>query len=78
MAAPQEPGRELTEQELEEQAAVDLPDREAMSVLRLGLEDIGNFAMPINEANAVNNLSNQSVAMADAQQVVIVDQDYQD
>ena len=78
MAGPHEPGRELTEQELEEQAAVDLPDREAMSILRLGLEDIGNFAMPINEANAVNNFSNQSVAMASAEQVVIVDQDYQD
>jgi hypothetical protein len=69
---------ELSEEQLAEQEALDLPDREAMSILRLDLANVDNFAMPINEAYAVNNYSNQSVAMADADQVVIIDQDAQD
>jgi hypothetical protein len=72
--------QELTPQEIGEEEVVDLPDREAMSLLQLGIEDIGNinFAMPINEATAVNNYSNYSVAMADADQVVVVDQGLED
>ena len=65
----------LSQEELEAESALDLPDREAMSVLRLGLEDVGNFAMPINQAIAANNYTVDSVAMADADQVVIIDQD---
>jgi hypothetical protein len=68
---------QLSEEQLAEQEAVDLPDREAMSILKLDIANVDNFAMPINEAYAVNNFSNQSVAMADAEQVVIVDQDAQ-
>ena len=65
----------LNEEEVAEESAVDLPDREAMSILRLNLEGVDNFAMPINEAFAINNYSNASIAMADADQVVIIDQD---
>lgn len=64
----------LDDDELAGETAQDLPDREAMSVLRLGIEDVDNFAMPINEATAINNYANQSIAMADADQVVIIDQ----
>jgi hypothetical protein len=67
--------RELRPEEVAEEAAVDLPDREAMSVLRLDIEGVDNFAMPINEAFALNNYSTSSIAMADADQVVIIDQD---
>jgi len=67
--------RELSKAELTEESALDLPDREAMSVLKLNVVDVDNFAMPINEAFALNNYSNQSIAMAQADQVVIVDQD---
>jgi hypothetical protein len=70
--ATEQPG--LTDAELAQEEASGLPDREAMSILNLGLEDIGNFAMPINEATAINNYSNQSIAMADADQVVIIEQ----
>jgi hypothetical protein len=66
---------ELRPEEVAEEAAVDLPDREAMSVLRLDIEGVDNFAMPINEAFALNNYSTSSIAMADADQVVIIDQD---
>jgi hypothetical protein len=68
----------LDEQQLAEEAATDLPDREAMSILNLSLSGVDNFAMPINEATAVNNYSNQSIAMADADQVVIIDQAAED
>jgi hypothetical protein len=64
----------LSEEELSEEEATNLPDREAMSILRLSLDGVDNFAMPINEATAVNNYSDQSVAMADADQVVIIEQ----
>jgi hypothetical protein len=72
---PQEPPTELSADELAAESSNELPDREAMSVLRLSIEGVDNFAMPINEAIAINNNSDQSIAMADAQQVVIVDQD---
>jgi hypothetical protein len=67
--------RDLSPEDLSEEEAKDLPDREAMSVLRLNLEGVDNFAMPINEAFALNNYSNASIAMADADQVVIIEQD---
>jgi hypothetical protein len=66
---------ELSAEQLDGETVVDLPNREAMSVLRLDLNGIDNFAMPINEAYAINNNTISSVAMADADQVVIVDQD---
>jgi hypothetical protein len=72
----QQPDRQhaLSDEQLAEESAVDLPDREAMSVLRLNITDVDNFAMPINEAFAINNYSSDSIAMADADQVVIIDQ----
>jgi len=69
-AAP--PGNDLSREELAAEAAIDLPDREAMSTIDGVIAD--NLAMPINEATAANVDSNYSVAAADAQQYVIVDQ----
>lgn len=64
----------LTGEELEAQTAEALPDKEAMSRIDLGGLGIDNFAMPINEAIAINNDSTQAWAIADADQVVILDQ----
>jgi hypothetical protein len=68
-------GRPLSPEELEAEAAVDLPDREAMTTIQgpIGLDN-GNVAIPINEATAANVNSDYSVAIADADQFVIVDQ----
>src|SRR5688572_5384699 len=65
----------LSEEELEAESVVELPDREAMSTIQgpIGLEN-GNVAIPINEATAANVNSDYSVAIADADQFVIVDQ----
>jgi type II secretory pathway component HofQ len=65
---------ELSEQELAEQTGRALPDREAMSTISTDLTGIDNFAMPINEALAINNQSVNSVAYADADQTVIIGQ----
>jgi hypothetical protein len=66
----------LTDEELEAQDAAALPEREAMSTIKAsGLGSaIDNFAMPINEAIAINYESVSSVAIADADQIVILDQ----
>ena len=64
----------LSSEELEAQDASALPDREAMSTVGLDLSGIDNFAMPINEALAINNQSVDSVAIADADQTVIIGQ----
>ena len=69
---PLKPG--LTSDELEAQDAAALPDREAMSTVGLDLSGIDNFAMPINEALAMNIQSTDSVAIADADQTVIIGQ----
>jgi hypothetical protein len=65
----------LSEEELEAESVVELPDREAMSTIQgpIGLDN-GNVAIPINEATAANVNSDYSVAIADADQFVIVDQ----
>jgi hypothetical protein len=68
----QDPG--LSAAELEAQDASALPEREAMSTVGLDLTGIDNFAMPINEALAINNQSIDSVAIADADQTVIIGQ----
>ena len=62
--------RKLTPAEVAEQQATDLPDREAMSIIAIG----DNVAVPVNEATAVNYQSDYSLAVADADQIVIVDQ----
>ena len=66
----------LPEEELSAEEAAPLPDREAMSTIHgNGLSALAdNFAMPINEAIAINNESSYSVAIADADQIVIIDQ----
>jgi hypothetical protein len=60
--------RELSAEELEEQEAADLPDREAMSLVN------ANLAIPINAAVAANVLSDGAVAYADATQDIPIDQ----
>ncbi len=64
----------LSDEELDAQHVAALPDREAMSTVGLDLTGIDNFAMPINEAVAINNQSVNSVAVADADQTVIIGQ----
>jgi len=54
--------RELTPEELAEQEAAELPDREAMSLVN------ANIAAPVNAAVALNALSDNSVAYANAEQ----------
>jgi hypothetical protein len=60
--------KELSEQELQEQTAAELPDREAMSLIN------ANVAAPINAAVAANVLSDGSIAYANAEQDVTIDQ----
>jgi hypothetical protein len=65
----------LSEAELAAQDGAPLPEREAMSTIRGGMgAAIDNFAMPINEAIAINYESVDSVAIADADQIVIIEQ----
>ncbi len=70
------PASHLTDAELQREGAEVLPDREALSTIRgAGLDGLfDNFAMPINEAIAINNESVQSYAIADADQIVILNQ----
>jgi hypothetical protein len=64
----------LSEQELAAEGGQALPDREAMSTITPDLSNVDNFAMPINEAIAINMQSDQSVAYADADQTVVLGQ----
>ena len=52
----------LSKAELAKQGATELPDREAMSLVN------ANIAAPVNLAAALNVLSDNSIAYADAQQ----------
>lgn len=58
----------LSPEELEEQDAEQLPDREEMSLIN------ANLAAPVNAAVAANILSDHSVAYANAEQDVDIDQ----
>jgi hypothetical protein len=58
----------LTSEEIEAEAAEELPDRDAMSLVNL------NLAAPINAAVAANVLSDNSVAYADATQTAPITQ----
>ena len=58
----------LTDEELEAQAGEELPDREAMSLID------ANIAAPVNAAVAANVLSDNSIAYANAEQNVDIDQ----
>jgi len=68
------PAGALSPDELSAEQATDLPDREAMSVFGQFPSSLENFAMPINTAEAANFYSTSSVAAADADQIVILDQ----
>jgi hypothetical protein len=59
---------ELTQDELEGQEGDQLPDREAMSLVN------ANIAIPINAAVAANVLSDDAVALANAEQEAAIDQ----
>lgn len=63
-----DPKSELSPDELEAEGAEQLPDREAMSLLS------GNVAAPVNAAAALNVLSDNSTAVANAEQTVDIDQ----
>ena len=66
---------ELTADEMDAESAAALPNREAMSTIHADLgAGIDNFAMPINEATAINIASTDSYAIADADQIVIIEQ----
>jgi len=60
--------RELSQEELQAQEGSELPDREAMSLVN------ANLAAPINVAAALNVLSDNSVAYANAEQTAPIDQ----
>jgi hypothetical protein len=59
---------ELTQEELDAQSPEELPDREAMSLID------ANVAAPVNAAVAANILSDGSIAYANAEQNVDIDQ----
>ncbi len=61
-SADQPQKNELSDEELKTQGGEALPDREAMSLLDL------NLAAPVNAAVAANVLSDNSTAVAEAQQ----------
>ena len=60
--------QELSQEELDAQGAEQLPDREAMSLID------ANVAAPVNAAVAANILSDDSIAYANAEQNVDIDQ----
>jgi hypothetical protein len=64
----EEINQELTDEELAQQDAAELPDREAMSLIN------ANIAAPINAAVAANVLSDNSVAYANAEQTAPITQ----
>ena len=60
--------KELSSDELDEQGGEQLPDREAMSLIN------ANVAAPVNAAVALNALSDDATAVANAEQTVDIDQ----
>ena len=63
---------ELCDEELAIERAQALPAREALSTVGMDPTGWENFAMPINEALALNYESTDSIAFAEADQTVIV------
>jgi hypothetical protein len=63
-----EPTGEHSTAELEDQQVAELPDREAMSLID------ANVAAPVNVAAALNVLSDDSIAYANAEQTADIDQ----
>ena len=69
MADQEEKGyKQLTREELNEIAGEELPERAAMSLIN------ANVAAPINAALALNVLSDNSVAYANAEQTAPIEQ----
>ncbi len=64
----------LSDAELDAETADLLHERQALSKVGLDLSGVDNFAMPINEATAMNIASSDSIAYADADQIVIINQ----
>jgi hypothetical protein len=60
--------RKLTREELDELAGEPLPERAAMSLIN------ANVAAPVNLAAALNVASDDSIAYANAEQNVTIDQ----
>jgi hypothetical protein len=60
--------RKLSREELDALAGEALPDRAAMSLIN------ANVAAPVNAAVALNALSDNSVAIANAEQTATIDQ----
>ena len=58
----------LTREELNEMAGEELPERAAMSLIN------ANVAAPVNAAVALNALSDNSAAIANAEQTADIDQ----
>ena len=67
-AQEQEGYRKLSRQELDELAGEPLPEKAAMSLIN------ANIAAPINAALALNVASDDSIAYANAEQNVTIDQ----
>lgn len=63
--------QELSAEELEAQGGEQVPDREEMSLVD------ANVAAPVNAAVAANVLSDDSIAYANAEQTVDIDQSNQ-
>jgi hypothetical protein len=59
---------DLAAEELEQQNGEELPEREAMSLID------ANVAAPLNAAAALNVLSDDSTAVANAEQATDIDQ----
>jgi len=64
----QPPREQLSQDELDQEAVAELPDREAMSLIN------ANVAIPVNAAVAANVLSDGAVSYADATQDSVIDQ----
>ena len=60
--------RALTREELDKLAGEPLPERAAMSLIN------SNIAIPVNAALALNVLSDDSIAIADADQTINITQ----
>jgi hypothetical protein len=69
---------ELSAEDIDAESAQPLPDRQAMSKIGLNVDGVDNFALLVNEALAMNVNSTDSVAVADADQIVIMTQADQD
>jgi hypothetical protein len=68
MPQEQEGYKPLTREELDQLAGEALPERAAMSLIN------ANVAAPVNAALALNVLSDNSVAYANAEQIADIDQ----